>query len=329
MSQWKTIDLLLPPNINCQEMDQIIGSGAKTATSSGGEPTLMRERLLQATEYLREQGLEFIELQTNAVLIDTEYASALSESGVTSAFVSFLSHVPEHHDTLCGLPGAFEKCEAGIDSLLDAHISVTLNPVIASSTQHLIADYLEYVATRFPRIQYVSLSAVQPHGRAARNLELLPHYGPLREQVRAAHHVAARFGLTLLNPYCGLPLCVGWRDAQEVSVEAVGSLNGDTGALGLDNLGNKRHGTVCQPCALRTRCGGAWHAIWDARGGAGIEPPARIGAPWQSEWTETPYESHTIHMCQGKYSTQCVSKTGTLGVYRSRLVRAVRDHSWC
>ena len=37
--------------------------------------------------------------------------------------------------------------------------------------------------------------------------------------------------------YCGLPLCVGWRDAQEVSVEAVGSLNGDTGALGLDNLG--------------------------------------------------------------------------------------------
>lgn len=274
-------------------LDRLIESGAKTATISGGEPTLMRSRLLETVAYLRRNGLTFIELQTNAVLVDSNYASALSKSGVTSAFVSFLSHIPQHHDDLCGLPGAYDKCMNGIDALLDAEISVTLNPVIAASTQHLIAAYLQFVATRFPRIQYISLSAIQPHGRAAQNLHLLPDYGPLRQHVRDAHRVSIDEGLTLLNPYCGLPLCVGWETAQMESVEAMGSLAGDTGAFGINNLGNKRQDKACHRCALRTRCGGAWHAVWDVRDGAGIEPPAKIGSPWEPGWMPNEYESYT------------------------------------
>ena len=277
------------------DLDRLIDSGAKTATISGGEPTLMRTRLLNTVHYLRKNGVDFVDLQTNAVLIDEEYAHTLALAGVTSAFVSFLSHMPEHHDSLCGLPGAFEKCEGGIDALLNAGVSVTLNPVIAASTQHLLSDYLRYVASRFPRIQYISLSAVQPHGRAAQNVHLLPDYGLLGQQVRQAHKVSAAEGLTLLNPYCGLPLCVGWEGAQNESVEAMGSHDGDTGAFGINNLGNKRQDKVCQHCALRTRCGGAWHAVWDVRGGAGIEPPAKIGAPWDATWSTNAFESFTAY----------------------------------
>ena len=66
-----------------------------------------------------------------------------------------------------GLEGAFGRCLAGIDALLDAGVRVALNPVTAACTQARVADYVDFVAARLPRVRSISLSAVQPHGRAA------------------------------------------------------------------------------------------------------------------------------------------------------------------
>ena len=67
----------------------------------------------------------------------------------------------------------------------------------------------------------ISLSAVQPHGRARQHLDLMPDYGTLRQYVLRAQVVAQEHGIDLLNPYCGLPLCVGWSEAMSQSVEAI------------------------------------------------------------------------------------------------------------
>lgn len=263
-------------------LQRFLDEGAETLTISGGEPTLLRKRLVALVRRARAGGVRFVELQTNAVLVDEGYAQELAEAGVTSAFVSLLSHVPEHHDTLAGLPGAWPRCLRGIDAMLDAGIRVTLNPVTAQLTQALVADYVDFVAARLPRVRFVSMSAVQPHGRARDDVSaLLPDYAVLRESVRAARSRAAAHGIELVNPYCGLPVCVGWEDDLEHSVEAFEAEQGgwrDT--PGLDNLGNKSQGEPCRACALRTRCGGAWHAYWEVRGGSGIVPPARVVEPW-------------------------------------------------
>lgn len=267
-------------------------AGERTLTISGGEPTLLRDRLLTLVGEARGRGLQFVELQTNAILIDAEYAAALAAAGVTSAFVSLLSHVPALHDELAGLDGAFAPCLAGIDALLDADIAVALNPVTAAQTQELVPDYVAFVATRLPRVRSISLSAVQPHGRAAAHPELLPDYAVLREVVPRARAIAQEHDIALLNPYCGLPLCVGWAAATDRSVEAIEAEAGWRPGPGLVNRGDKRHGAPCTDCSLRTRCGGAWHAYWETRGGSGIEAPARSAAPWfgggalQEVWTE-------------------------------------------
>ena len=59
------------------ELDAFIASGEQTLTISGGEPTLLRERLLDVVTRARTAGVPFVELQTNAVLIDDDYAQAL------------------------------------------------------------------------------------------------------------------------------------------------------------------------------------------------------------------------------------------------------------
>lgn len=262
------------------ELEAFLDAGERTLTISGGEPTLLRARLLDVVAKARQRGVAFVELQTNAILIDDDYAAALAASGLTSGFVSLLSHVPELHDELAGLAGAFPRCLRGIDALLDAGVAVTLNPVLASTTQQLVADFVDFVAERLPRIRSISLSAVQPHGRARDHLDLLPDYAVLADSVRAARGRARAHGIELLNPYCGLPLCVGWEDDLEHSVEAAEAAARYDAAPGLDNTGNKRHGPPCRDCALRTRCGGAWHEYWDHRAGSGLAPPAARGAPW-------------------------------------------------
>jgi MoaA/NifB/PqqE/SkfB family radical SAM enzyme len=257
------------------ELEAFLAAGEPTLTISGGEPTLLRKRLLEVIS--RARGRAHVELQTNAVLIDAGYAGELAAAGLGSAFVSLLSDDARLHDELAGREGAFPRCLSGIDALADAGIIVTLNPVIARATQARVARYVDFVAERLPRVRQISLSAVQPHGRAARDPALLPDYAVLGPEVRRARARAAHHGILLLNPYCGLPLCVGWEDGLEHSVEAVEERSHR--ARGVDNRGNKRHGEPCRACALRARCGGAWHAVWDA-GASGIAPPVRRREPW-------------------------------------------------
>jgi hypothetical protein len=102
--------------------------------------------------------------------------------------------------------------------------------------------------------------------------------------VKLAHQRAEAHGIELLNPYCGLPLCVGWDAHLARSVEAQEAASrwsrAEVSAHGIDNRGNKRHGPPCRACALRTRCGGAWHAYWTVRNGSGLQPPLARVEPW-------------------------------------------------
>jgi MoaA/NifB/PqqE/SkfB family radical SAM enzyme len=271
-----------PPDAEVDaELAAFVASGERTLTLSGGEPTLLRRRLLRVIAAARARGVPFVELQTNAVLVDADYAGALAEAGLTSAFVSLLSDDAALHDRLAGLAGAWPRCLAGIDALLDAGVRVTLNPVTAADTQDRLPSYVEFVATRLPRVRSISVSVVQPHGRAASDPALLPDYAVLGPAVREARWRAAAHGIELLNPYCGLPACVGWADGLDASVEAVEARAGGwRGTPGVENTGDKRHGPGCRRCVLRARCGGAWHTYWDVRGGSGLVPPAELGGPW-------------------------------------------------
>lgn len=254
-----------------------VAAGEQTLTISGGEPTLLRKRLVALVREARGLGLPFVELQTNAVLIDEAYARELAEAGLTSAFVSLLSQVPALHDHLAGLDGAFPRCLAGIDALIRAGVRVTLNPVLALPSQSLLPGYVDFVGERLPGVRSISLSAVQPHGRARANAELLPDYAVLGPAVREARARAQRWGISLLNPYCGLPLCVGWAEDAAHSVEAQGT---PLSAPGVENTGDKSYGPPCRRCAYQSRCGGAWHAYWTLRQGSGLRAPAERGEPW-------------------------------------------------
>ena len=264
-----------------QQLEEFIESGAQTLTISGGEPTLLRHRLLDVVRTARQRGVPFVELQSNAILIDEQYAVELATAGVTSAFISLLSERADLHDELTDYPGAFERCIFGIRALLQVGIHVTLNPVIARQTQDRLISYIHFVGTKLEGIRFISLSAVQPHGRARDNLDLLPDYKQLAQTVPQAIAVAKEYGIEVLNPYCGLPVCIGWNDQLDYCVEVVEALDKERHSIfNISNQGDKSKGAVCQWCVYRSKCGGAWHAYWSHRNGSGIHPPAQVMPPW-------------------------------------------------
>lgn len=284
-----------PPNDELEAaIDGFIAGGEKTLTISGGEPTLYRKKLVDLVQRARSGGMQFIEVQTNATLIDDDYAREMREAGVTSAFVSLLSHIPSLHDELAGLEGAFPLCLRGIDALIAHGIRVALNPVTASQTQELVPDYVTFVADRFPAITSVSLSAVQPHGRAAKHLELLPDYARLKEVLPEAMRRAKDSQIEMVNPYCGLPLCVGWTEELDHCVEVFEAERGGFDTPGLRNLGNKSQGEPCIRCHLRTRCGGAWHAYWEQLEGSGLSAPKKVAFPWSALLMEGDIRPKTV-----------------------------------
>ena len=60
------------------ELQAFIDRGDQTLTISGGEPTLSRTRLLTLVKTAKEGGIRFIEVQTNATLINQKYAAELA-----------------------------------------------------------------------------------------------------------------------------------------------------------------------------------------------------------------------------------------------------------
>ncbi|MBP5287429.1 MAG: radical SAM protein [Elusimicrobiales bacterium] len=232
---------------------------------SGGEPVLYSFLPdIIKTAVARGVGTE---LQTNAVLLsDPAKVRILAEAGLNQAFVSLHSHIARVHDFLTGLEGSWEKGVAGIKNLRDAGIYVSINTVLTSVNYSGIPDFIVFIARRLG-IRLLSLSVVQPRKRAFKNKALVPDYSKLDKPVRLAIKVAEQEGLRLINPICGLPLCIGgWETCPEQCMEYVQAKFGQPFTAG------KIKPDCCRQCAASGFCGGIWDEYNLLRGSSALRP---------------------------------------------------------
>lgn len=228
---------------------------------TGGEPTI-REDLAEIAGYLKKKGARTIEIQTNAIMLDdNRFVKKLKKAGINKAFVSFHSHLSRIHDLLIFKNGGFEKCARGIKNLLDNGIEVILNPVVNSLTYRDLPEYIDFVHKNFPKVNCISLSVVQPNQRAIKNKKIIPRYGDVSPFVEKALDLADKYDITVNNPNCGLPLCVGgWHKRLDRCLDYNENLalKKNLKSAHPRRLIDKIKPASCRKCGLNEFCNGVW-----------------------------------------------------------------------
>jgi MoaA/NifB/PqqE/SkfB family radical SAM enzyme len=176
---------------------------------SGGEPTINKD-LPETIKFAKNHGVRTVEIQTNAILLrEKNLVKKLKKAGLSKAFVAFHSHIPKIHDYLVGRKGAYTDCLLGIKNLVSEKIKVDLNPVITSRSYKELPGYIKFVRKEIPEVKRISLSVIQPRGRAWDNRNLVPRYGLISPYIKKALELGEQMGVDIFNPYCGLPFCIG------------------------------------------------------------------------------------------------------------------------
>lgn len=255
-----------PPNLDFNKIKKIISDIFKKDTYpkvsiTGGEPTI-RPDLINIIKYLKKRRAKIIELQTNAIgLADENLTARLKKAGLDKAFVSLHSHIPHLHDILVKEKNGYEKCIKGITNLLKYKIKVILNPVVTTLTYRHLPDYIRFVNGKLPEINSISLSVVQPNGRAMMKQKIIPRYSVISSYIKEALDLADQFNIIVNNPYCGLPLCIGeWYKRLDRCVEYNESMAYKNKITNFrrPEVSEKIKSQQCRLCDLDEFCNGVW-----------------------------------------------------------------------
>ncbi|WP_026515310.1 radical SAM/SPASM domain-containing protein [Butyrivibrio sp. LB2008] len=152
------------------QLKEDFGDSLPQINITGGEPLLYRG-FEEVTSYAHQLGFKW-GMTSNAVLITPEVAKMLQRCGMNTISVS-IDGLPETHDKVRGLEGAYKKAMEGIQNLIDLqcfeHIMVTT--VVNHDTIGELEPLYEIMAGI--DIDSWRVMGIEPIGRALEHPELL------------------------------------------------------------------------------------------------------------------------------------------------------------
>lgn len=146
-------------------IDDLSEWGIKEVYFTGGEP-LVKDGILEILKYARKK-FEILSFATNGLALTQEVAKEIKEIGPDYVGVSIDHFVPEKHDEIRGVEGAFQRTCEGVKNLLKYGINVRIGCVITRDNYCEIEEMIKMaVSLGAPAILFVWL---QPIGRAVNN----------------------------------------------------------------------------------------------------------------------------------------------------------------
>jgi radical SAM protein with 4Fe4S-binding SPASM domain len=105
-------------------LDQIANAGCLWLLITGGEP-LLRKDFLDIYTYAKKKGF-ITTLFTNGTLLNKELADTLAEWPPFLVEITLYGATKKTYENITGVPGSFERCQRGIDLLLERNIPLGL-----------------------------------------------------------------------------------------------------------------------------------------------------------------------------------------------------------
>lgn len=122
--------------------------GARWGQFIGGEPFMYRgdrgENVLDLAEYSKMVGYEFIEIFTNATMINQKKVDRIKELGLNVA-VSLYSTKEGIHDAITRTRGSFRKTMKALELLKVAGIPTRVEVVVMKENQETVEDTIRWI----------------------------------------------------------------------------------------------------------------------------------------------------------------------------------------
>ncbi|MCQ2172377.1 MAG: His-Xaa-Ser system radical SAM maturase HxsC [Bacteroidales bacterium] len=220
--------------------------GIKVVGITGGEPTLLGDKLFILIEKIRSKLPETaIQLLSNGRRFsDSQYAKRMKEVGGDNLFVGIPLHSDYvgDHNLVAGVNGAYDETMLGLYNLNAAGVEIELRVVINSINAYRLPLMSEFIYKNLPFVSWVAYMGMEHTGYAIANekqiwIEPEEYKDSLGEAVKRL----ADWGMDVA--IFNIPLCLLREDARRFSKHSISDWK-------------VRYADCCNACSLKCECCG-------------------------------------------------------------------------
>lgn len=255
------------------EMTRIIGlidKSTKYLGISGGEPTLIKDRLVEMLSLCADHlPSTKIGILTNGRMLSyLSYVDHINSVGNRDIIfcIPLHSYQADDHDKITRVTGSFQQTTRGINNLLNKKAKIEIRVVIQKANYNDLPRVARYITEDFAGVNRVVFLGMEVSGQAAKNVDRvwvnLEEIRPFLEEAIIIL-LSSKIGVAIYN----VPLC---------------KISGPFRTLCADSISDYkvRYLPECDSCGMKIRCGGIFAAsirLYKAEGVSPINVPA--GSP--------------------------------------------------
>lgn len=213
---------------------------------TGGEPTLLGDRLITLVALIREQlpDTEIHILSNGRAFVDGDYTQRLADRGGSKLVVGvpFHSDYAKDHDMIAGCKGAFNETILGLYNLAAAGIYIELRIVMNALNYNRFFEMAQYIHRNLSFVDWIAFMGMEYVGYAVkhnRNIWIEPkEYAP--QLTSAVRYLAEwNYDVCIYN----IPLCLLPKQFHKFAVKSISDWK-------------NKYLDICEQCSLKADCCG-------------------------------------------------------------------------
>ncbi len=232
------------------EQIECIPNDTSHITITGGEPGLLKEKLLEVLDKCKKclPNTEFLLLTNGRVFSDVHFANKIAEVVPSNIRVAIPIYADNEklHDEITRAKESFNQAVNGIKNLINRNIDVEIRIVALKKNYEQLEQIAKFIVREFPHTKIVNIMALEMMGNAYKNKDLVwVDFKDIKKYLYNACLTIIRSGI-ITNLY-NFPLCNIDEKLYSLSRKSITDYK-------------VRYKDGCDTCLIKENCGGFFNS---------------------------------------------------------------------
>lgn len=232
------------------EQIECIPNDTSHITITGGEPGLLKEKLLEVLDKCKKclPNTEFLLLTNGRVFSDVHFANKIAEVVPSNIRVAIPIYADNEklHDEITRAKESFNQAVNGIKNLINRNIDVEIRIVVLKKNFEQLEQIAKFILREFPHTKIVNIMALEMMGNAYKNKDWVwVDFKDIKKYLYNACLTIIRSGI-ITNLY-NFPLCNIDEKLYSLSRKSITDYK-------------VRYKDGCDTCLIKESCGGFFNS---------------------------------------------------------------------